>query len=235
MKSNLHFKILTLFPEMFPGTLGFSLAGKALDKGLWSYEPINIRDYGIGKHKQVDDYPYGGGHGLVIKPDVIGNAIRFNATTSHMPIYYMSPRGDPINNDIVDNIVNQSEVTIICGRYEGIDQRVIDEYNIKEVCVGDVVLSGGEPAAILMMDAIIRKIPGVLHNSNTLVEESFSKIFGEEELLEYPLYTKPQKWNKRAVPQILLSGNHAKIKEWKRSMSLDLTQKRRSDMLKGNI
>lgn len=226
----MHFTILSLFPDMFPGTLGFSLAGQALQENLWSYNAVDIRKYGIGKNSQVDDYIYGGGSGMVIRPDVLGAAIE-ESVDSHQKIYYMSPRGIPIHNEIIDDILSLESICIICGRYEGIDQRVIDEYNIQEVCVGDVVLSGGEPAALLLMDAIIRKIPGVINNNIALREESFGGMLGYKSLLEYDLYTKPAKWKGRSVPSVLTTGNHNNIKIWKAKRSLDLTKARRPDIL----
>ncbi len=229
MKFKLYFQILTLFPEMFPGHLSFSLSGKALKKELWSYKANNIRDYGIGKHKKVDDKVYGGGNGFVMRPDVLNNAILDNIQPN-MPIYYMSPRGTPINNDIIDNILEFSQIMIICGRYEGIDQRVIDKYNMQEVCVGDVILLGGESAALLMMEAAIRKVRGVINSPESLEDESFVNIGGNK-LLEYPLYTQPSSFLNLDVPEILLSGNHKKILEWRRNQSLDLTKKRRPDIL----
>ena len=167
---------------------------------------------------------------MVMRPDVLGNAIE-SCVTPRQKIYYMSPRGVPINNDIIDNILFSESICIICGRYEGIDQRVIDEYNIQEVCVGDIVLSGGEPAALLLMDGVIRKIPGVINNNIALQEESFSPMFDHQSLLEYDLYTKPAKWKGRSVPVVLMNGHHNNIKLWKAKRSLDLTRERRPDIL----
>jgi tRNA (guanine37-N1)-methyltransferase len=234
MESKLNIEILTLFPEMFPGTLGFSLIGNALKRGLWSYNVINVRDFGIGMHKQVDDIPFGGGHGMVIRPDVLGGAIKkaiFNQKDK-TNIYYLSPRGKPINNAIIDEIIEKKDIIMICGRYEGIDERIIEEYNPTEICVGDVVLSGGEPAAQLVLDACIRKIPGVLGNYDSLLEESFSDISEDDVLLEYPLYTRPRSWKSREVPNVLLSGNHKKISEWRYDRAIEETKKRRPELLK---
>jgi tRNA (guanine37-N1)-methyltransferase len=234
MKSNLNIEIVTLFPEMFPGYLAFSLAGNALVKGLWSYNIVNIRDFGIGFHKQVDDTQFGGGNGMVIRPDVLGPAIDQAIINQNgkKNIYYLSPRGIPINTNIIDQILKQKDIILICGRYEGIDERIIEEYNTVEICVGDVVLSGGEPAALLLLDACIRKVPGVLINQNTLVEESFGDISGGFTLLEYPLYTKPRTWKSREVPETLCSGHHKQIKEWRYNKAFEETKKRRPELLK---
>jgi tRNA (guanine37-N1)-methyltransferase len=234
MKSTLNIEILTLFPEMFPGTLGLSIIGNALKEGLWSYNIVNIRDFGIGPHKQVDDIPFGGGYGMVIRPDVLGEAIRkaISNQKDKSNIYYLSPRGKPISNYIIDEILEKKDIIMICGRYEGIDERIIEEYNPTEICVGDVVLSGGEPAAQLVLDACIRKIPGVLGNKNSLLEESFADISNDEILLEYPLYTRPRSWRSREVPNVLLSGNHKKINEWRYDRAIEETKKRRPELLK---
>jgi tRNA (guanine37-N1)-methyltransferase len=234
MNSQLNIQILTLFPEMFPGVLGFSIAGSALSRGLWSYNIINIRDFGIGLYQQVDDTPFGGGNGMVIRPDVLGRALdrAISNQNGKKNIYYLSPRGVPINNTIVDQILTEKDVILICGRYEGIDERVIEEYNTIEICVGDVVLSGGEPAAQLVLDACIRKIPGVLNNKDTLIEESFGNISNEVTLLEYPLYTKPRVWRDREVPETLLSGHHKQIKEWRYKKAIEETSKRRPEFIK---
>ena len=233
VKSSFNIEILTLFPSMFPGTLGHSIIGKALEKSLWTYNIIDLRNFGIGIHKQVDDIPYGGGSGMVIRPDILGSAID-NAISNQggkRNIYYLSPRGEPINNNLIDEILKKQDIILLCGRYEGIDERVIDEYNLTEICVGDVVLSGGEPAAQLLLDACIRKIPGVLGNQNSLLEESFNDSFNRI-LLEYPLYTRPRIWKSREVPSVLLNGNHKKIQDWRYDMSLEVTKNRRPELLK---
>lgn len=224
-----HATILSLFPEMFPGTLQYSLAGQALAKGLWSYDTINIRDFGISKHRNVDDEPYGGGNGLVMRPDVVGRALDSAIKKNKADIYYMSPRGKPLTQGLVRQIAEKGSIIILCGRFEGIDERLIEEYNATEISLGDFVLSGGEIAAMAVLDACIRLIPGVLANQSTLVEESFSCIDG---LLEYPLYTRPAQWNDRLVPEVLLSGNHQKIKEWRAEQSQKITAERRPDLLK---
>lgn len=230
---NFHAIILTIFPEMLPGTLAYSLAGQALKNNLWSYEVINIRDYGLTKHKNVDDEPYGGGNGLVMRADVLSGAIE--AALKKIPdgakIYYMSPRGAPLKQSFVRELSKQKNIIIICGRFEGIDERVIEEYNVTEISLGDFVLSGGEVAAVALLDACIRLIPGVLANQSTLIEESFSEAEEEGILLEYPLYTRPAKWRERSVPEVLLSGNHRDIKEWQKAEALKITAARRPDLL----
>jgi tRNA (guanine37-N1)-methyltransferase len=233
MNSKLNIEILTLFPEMFPGFLGFSLAGQGLSKGIWSYNIINIRDFGIGFHKQVDDTQFGGGDGMVIRADVLGPAIdkAISNQNGKKNIYYLSPRGIPINNKIIDQILIEKSIIMICGRYEGIDERIIGEYNVKEICVGDVVLSGGEPACQLVLDACIRKIPGILENQDSLIEESFGNISENMTLLEYPLYTKPRLWKSLEVPEVLLSGHHKQIKEWRLERAKEETKKRRPELL----
>ncbi|NRB10856.1 MAG: tRNA (guanosine(37)-N1)-methyltransferase TrmD [Rickettsiaceae bacterium] len=232
MTSNFHATILTLFPEAFPGSLGLSLAGKALRNNIWSYDVINIRDFGVGKHKKVDEVPCGGGNGLIMRPDVVGNALDYakkQKPNSH--IYYPSPRGIPLNQQLVQEILAKKEVIILCGRFEGIDERVIEEYNVTEISIGDYILSGGEVAALAVLDCIIRLIPGVLVNSETLKEESF-EVRKDKILLEHPLYTKPIKWRNREVPEILLSGNHKEIDKWKEKQALKITEKVRPDLLK---
>lgn len=236
MENLLHAVILSIFPEIFPGPLAFSLAGKALEKNIWSYETVNIRDFGITKHKTVDDIPYGGNPGLVMRPDVLGKAIEYSqeklskkeSVTKN--IYYFSPKGTVINQNIISKIISQKNVILLCGRFEGIDQRVIDEYNITEISMGNFVLSGGEIAAIALLDACIRLLPGVISNKESLREESFSA--GNEYLLEYPLYTRPQEWKNRSVPEILISGHHEKIKQWKKQESIKITKDRKPDLLK---
>jgi tRNA (guanine37-N1)-methyltransferase len=223
-----HATILSIFPEMFPGTLGYSLAGRALAKNIWSYEAINIRDFGLGKHKNVDDEPYGGGNGLVMRPDVLGNALDFTKMRyPHAKIYCMSPRGVPLDQKLVSKISKEKDIIILCGRFEGIDERVMLEYSAVEVSVGDFILSGGEAAAICLLDSCVRLLPGVLQNQSTLTEESFGEIDG----LEYPLYTRPRMWQSRSVPDVLLSGNHQEIEKWRKQQSLQITTQRRPDLL----
>ncbi len=225
-----HVSLLSIFPEMFPGTLQYSLAGQALESNIWSYSTINIRDFGRTKHQNVDDEPYGGGNGLVMRPDVLGEALDFALNSSPLAkIYYMSPRGKPITQKLCKEISQAKDIIIVCGRFEGIDERVIQEYNATEISLGDFVLSGGEIAAIALLDACIRLLPGVLVNQSTLADESFA---GDEELLlEYPLYTRPSNWRGRLVPEVLLSGNHAKIEKWQKAESIRITKERRPDLL----
>jgi len=226
--------ILTLFPEMFPGTLGQSIAGKALEKGLWSLNVTNIRDFAKDKHNTVDDSPYGGGAGMVMRADVLGDAIdslnNKPSTKNQKPkLIYMSPRGKMLTQKKTEELLVHENLAIICGRYEGIDQRVIDNYDVEEISVGDFVLSGGEIAAFLLIDACIRQIDGVLSNPKTLEEESFGE--GKyKNLLEYPLYTRPEIWRGSKVPSVLLSGNHKNIEDWRLKKSEEITENRRPDL-----
>lgn len=224
-----HVQLLTLFPEMFPGPLGCSLAGKALEKGIWEFEAINIRDFATGKHENVDDTPCGGGAGMVMRPDVLGNAIDAHIKEDTRLIY-MSPRGTPLTQSMAYELSGTPSIAIICGRYEGIDQRVIDEYNIEEISVGDYILSGGEIAALTLMDSCIRLLPDVIGNKSTLDEESFGENADYTGLLEYPLYTRPSTWRGRDVPQVLLSGHHEKINQWRLKMAEEITAERRVDL-----
>ena len=217
-------RIFTLYPEFFPGPLGKGLYGKALDKKIWKLETVNIRDYTTDKHKTVDDTTYGGGSGMLIKPDVLANSLDKNLKTKEK-IIYLSPKGKLFNQEMAKKISNEETVNLICGHFEGVDQRVIESRNIEEVSIGDFVLSGGESAAFVMLDAIIRLLPGVLGNETSVEEESF-----ENGLLEYPQYTKPQIWEEKTVPDVLLSGDHAKIKDWRLSQSEAITRDRRPDL-----
>lgn len=231
--TNFHATILTLFPEMFPGPLGLSLAGKALRNNVWSLDTVDIRSFGLTKHKNVDDTAYGGGNGLIMKPDVLSAAIEHSFTkTSARKIYYPSPRGKLYNQEIAHQALQEKNIIILCGRFEGIDERVIDEYNLQLISVGDFILSGGEIAAYTILDSIVRLVPGVLDNPETLKEESFEQICEEGKLLEYPLYTKPSIWRGKQVPEILMSGNHKEIAKWKKEQSLKLTRLHRPDLLK---
>ncbi len=223
-------KIITLFPQAFPGVLGQSLTGRALDQGLWALETIDLRPFGIGKHKNVDDTPAGGGAGMVLRADVVDAALRQAAANTpgartDWPVVYLSPRGKPFDQATAKRWAQADGLTLLCGRFEGVDQRVLDHHQIEEVSLGDFVLTGGEIAAQAMIDATVRLIPGVLGNEASAEEESHSNG-----LLEHPQYTRPAKWNGHAIPEVLLSGNHAKIDAWRREMSARLTQDRRPDM-----
>lgn len=224
------FNILTLFPEIFPGPLSVSVIGKALNKGIWNINIRNIRDYSNEKHKNVDDTPYGGGSGMIMRPDVLGNAIeQFFPHNSH--IIYMSPRGRLFNQGVAESLVsNYNEINIICGRFEGIDERVIEKFNIDEISIGDYVISSGDIAAMILIDACVRLLPGVFQSKNPLKEESFGKDLRYRNLLEYPHYTKPSVWKQMSVPNVLLSGNHSLIKQWRIAQSEKLTQYRRQDL-----
>jgi len=217
-------RIFTLYPEFFPGPLGKGLYGKALDEELWKLETVNIRDYATDKHKTVDDTTYGGGSGMLIKPDVLANSLDKNLN-SNEKIIYLSPKGKLFNQKLAKELSKEKTINLICGHFEGIDQRVIEARNIEEVSIGDFVLSGGESAAFVILDAIIRLLPGVLGNEKSVEEESF-----ENGLLEYPQYTKPQIWEEKTVPDVLLSGDHAKIKDWRLSQSEAITRDRRPDL-----
>ncbi len=227
-----HVNILTLFPEMFPGSLEQSLSGKALKRGSWSYNCVNLRDFGHGVHKSVDDTPFGGGAGMVIRPDIIERALIPLKNQGRK--IYLSPRGKILTQSLVQDLTQEENLTLLCGRYEGVDQRVLDVCGFEEISIGDYVLSGGEPAALILMDACIRLLPGVMGNKETFSEESFSSE--TEGLLEYPHYTRPAAWESadgitHDVPEILRSGNHKKIKEWREERSLELTKARRPDLL----
>ncbi len=215
--------VLTLFPEMFPGSLGQSLAGRALAEGIWSLDAVNIRDFAPGKHRSVDDTPFGGGAGMVMRPDVVDAAIR--ASHHGGPFIYLTPRGRLLDQKRVKSLAAEPGVTILCGRFEGVDQRVLDAHNAEEISLGDFVLSGGEPAALMLMDAVVRLLPGVTGNQESLEEESF-----EWGLLEYPHYTRPQTWDDRAVPEVLLSGHHEKIRAWRKRQAEEVTRQRRPDL-----
>lgn len=221
--------LLTLFPEMFPGPLGHSIAGKAKAKGLWDYKTVDIRNYADNKHNQVDDAPFGGGTGMVLRPDVVGAAI--DATIPEgTTLIYPSPRGKLFDQNYAKKLSQTSNVAILCGRFEGIDQRILDAYPIEEVSVGDYILSGGEIAALTIMDSCIRLLPGVISKKEALNEESFGENAEYTGLLEYPLYTRPSLWKKRDVPAVLQSGNHKEINAWRLKEAQEITKKRRPDM-----
>ncbi len=232
----LNFKILTLFPELFPGPLAASVTGAALEKKLWSIEAINIRDYAKDSRGTVDDAPYGGGAGMVLKADVIADAIESTDALRLTPyaskIIYLSPRGKVFTQKIARELAREKEIVILCGRYEGVDQRVLDEFEIEDISIGDYVLSGGEIAAFPFIDAILRNVEGVLGADESLAEESFGseKNPDFENLLEYPHYSRPQEWRGRAVPEILTGGHHKKISEWRKERAIELTKKVRPDL-----
>tara|TARA_B100000959_G_scaffold78082_1_gene82871 strand:- start:3592 stop:4281 length:690 start_codon:yes stop_codon:yes gene_type:complete len=217
-------RIFTLYPEMFPGPLDIGLNKKARDKKLWSLEVVNIRDYSSDKHKTVDDTPFGGGSGMLMRADVIANSLDKNISNKNEPIIFLSPKGKKFDQSYAKKILNKN-INLICGHFEGVDQRLLETRNIEEVSVGDFVVSGGEIGAFVIIDAAVRLIPGVLGNSSSLTEETF-----ENNLLEYPQYTKPQIWEKKSVPDVLLSGDHAKIKDWRLIQSKDITRRRRPDL-----
>jgi tRNA (guanine37-N1)-methyltransferase len=216
--------IITLFPEAFPGTLGLSLIGKALREGAWSLETVQLRDFGIGPHKSVDDTPAGGGAGMVIRPDVAAAAID-SIARNERPLVYLSPRGEPFTQAMAEEWARGPGVVLFCGRFEGLDERVIEARGMREVAVGDAVLAGGEAAALVVLEACVRLLPGVLGNESSVVEESFS-----EGLLEHPHYTRPREFEGRAIPEVLLSGDHAKVAAWRRAERERLTAKRRPDL-----
>ena len=217
-------RVFTLYPELFPGPLGAGLYKKAMDKKIWSLEVVNIRDYATDKHKTVDDTPFGGGTGMLMRADVIANSLDKNISNENEPIIYLSPKGKKFDQIFAKKILDKN-INIVCGHFEGVDQRLLETRNIEEVSVGDFVLSGGEIGAFVVIDTIVRLIPGVLGNSNSLTEETFERY-----LLEYPQYTKPQKWEKKDVPDVLLTGDHVKIKDWRLSQSKDITRRRRADL-----
>jgi tRNA (guanine37-N1)-methyltransferase len=218
--------ILTLYPDMFPGLLGQSLSGKALERGDWSLDCVQIRDFTTDRHRTVDDTPAGGGAGMVLKPDVLGRAIDGVCEGDDRPRLLMSPRGRPLTQARVRELAAGEGVIVVCGRFEGVDQRVIDARQLEEVSIGDYILSGGEPAAMILVDAIVRILPGVMGNALSGEQESF-----EGGLLEHPHYTRPQVWEGLEIPGVLTSGNHAAIERWRREEAEKLTRERRPDLL----
>lgn len=221
--------VLTLFPEMFPGPLAYSLAGQALEAGVWSLRTIPIRDFGLGRHRAVDDTPAGGGAGMVMRPDVLGAAIdHARAGETDVPLIYLSPRGEPLRQALAAELAAGPGVLLLAGRFEGVDDRVVEARKMREVSIGDYVLSGGEIAAMVLIEACVRLLPGVIGAAGSLSEESF-----EGGLLEYPQFTKPREWEGRPIPDVLLSGDHKKIAEWRKSEARRLTAKRRPDLLPG--
>jgi tRNA (guanine37-N1)-methyltransferase len=223
-------RVITLFPDAFPGTLGLSLTGKALEFGLWSLQTLDLRNFGEGRHRNVDETPAGGGAGMVLRADVVDRALRAAAEGTpadrqRWPVVYLSPRGTPFTQGMARRWAAGQGITLLCGRFEGVDQRVIDHHGMEEVSLGDFVLTGGEIAAQALIDSTVRLIPRVLGNQNSTEEESFS-----EGLLEFPQYTKPPVWEGRAIPEVLLSGHHANITDWRRGIAERLTKERRPDL-----
>ncbi|MHA1536360.1 MAG: tRNA (guanosine(37)-N1)-methyltransferase TrmD [Alphaproteobacteria bacterium] len=216
--------VLTLFPQMFPGPLGHSLAGKALRAGLWALDTVDIRDFAGDKHGTVDDAPFGGGPGMVLRPDVVDAALQSVAGRPG-PVIYLTPRGRRLDQGRLEAIAAGPGVTLLCGRYEGVDERVIGARDLEEVSLGDFVLSGGEPAAMALLDGAVRLLPGVLGDTRSLGEESF-----EGGLLEYPHYTRPQEWRGRPVPEVLVTGHHENIRAWRRAQAQEITRRRRPDL-----
>ena len=219
-------RVFTLYPELFPGPFNVGLYKKALKNKLWSLEVVDIRNYAEDKHKTVDDTPFGGGSGMLMKADVVARSLDKNISNKKEPIIYLSPKGEKFDQIYAKQMLN-NDINIICGHFEGVDQRLLETRNIKEISVGDFILSGGEIGAYVVIDTIVRLIPGVVGNSSSLAEETF-----EGNLLEYPQYTKPLKWEKKEVPPILLSGDHKQIKSWRLDQSRDITRRRRSDLWK---
>ena len=215
--------VLTIFPEMLPGPLAYSLAGKALKNGLWELRTIDIRNFATDRHRSVDDAPFGGGPGMVLRPDVLDRAIAGAGGVG--PLINLSPRGRPLDQARVRDLAAGPGVRLICSRFEGIDERVLEENAVEEISLGDFVLSGGEPAAIALLDACVRLLPGVVGAAETLDEESFTRG-----LLEYPHYTRPQEWHGRAVPDTLVSGDHGRVRAWRRAQAELLTRQRRPDL-----
>ncbi len=226
-------KILTSFPEIFPGPLDISLIGNARQRGIWSLEVINIKDFGITRTRRIDDTTYGGGVGMVMLPEVLANTIEFAKKDMNSPqIFYMSPRGEVHNQEKALEISGYHEIIFICARFEGIDERVIEEYNVSQISIGDYVLPGGDVAAIAVLESAIRLLPGVLSNQDALHEESFNYNANYGKLLEYPQYTRPAVWRERRVPEVLLGGNHEMIRRWRHTKSVEITKKFRPDLIK---
>ena len=221
----LKLKVFTIFPELFPGFLGWSMTGRALQENIWSLETVNIRDYAFDKHGSVDDTPSGGGAGMIMRADVLGHALDENYHGGR--IIAMSPRGKPLTQELVKELSREEEINVICARFEGIDERALEAYNVEEISIGDYILTGGEQAAQIMFDAIIRLLPNVLGNSESAVNESF-----EDNLLEYPQYTRPAEWRGRSIPEVLLSGHHKNIEKWRLEQAIEITKRRRPDLLK---
>ena len=219
--------ILTIFPEMFPGTLGYSVIGRALKKGIWNLNVIDIRSFAKDKHRSVDDRPYGGGPGMIMRADVIGSAIdEVLSKNKNTKLIYMSPSGTKLNQDISGQLIQFSNITILCGRFEGIDKRILDFYDFHEISIGDYILSGGEVASMVLIETCVRLIPDVISNAHSICDESFTSCYN----LEYPQYTRPAKWRGLEVPSVLLSGDHKKIDLWKAKQSHYITKQRRPEL-----
>ena len=217
-------RVFTLYPEFYPGLLNKGLYGKALSKNIWDLEVVNIRDFANDKHKTVDDTPYGGGSGMLMRPDILASSLD-KKIKANEKIIYLSPKGKLFNQNIAKELSKQKTINLICGHFEGVDQRLIESRDIEEISIGDFILSGGETASFIVLDSILRLIPGIIGNNKSLTDESF-----ENNLLEYPQYTKPQIWEKKGIPEVLLSGDHAKIKDWRLSQSEAITRDRRPDL-----
>ena len=217
-------QVFTLYPEVFPGPLSKGMYGKAMSKDLWNLKVVNIRDAAEDKHKTVDDTPYGGGSGMLLKPDVLAKSLDQNKVEGER-ILYLSPKGKKFDQYYAKRLAKEKSISLICGHFEGVDERVLSTRNIEEISIGDYVLSGGETAAYVVIDSVLRLLPGVLGNDNSKIEETF-----ENGLLEYPQFTKPQIWEEKAVPDVLLSGDHSKIKDWRLSQSEAITRDRRPDL-----
>ena len=217
-------RIFTLYPEFYPGFLNKGLYGKALSKNIWDLEIVNIRDFANDKHKTVDDTPYGGGSGMLMRPDVLANSLDKKIKSTEK-IIYLSPKGKLFNQNMARKLSKEKTINLICGHFEGVDQRLIESRGIEEISIGDFILSGGEAASFIVLDSILRLIPGIIGNNKSISDESF-----ENNLLEYPQYTKPQIWEKKGIPEVLLSGDHAKIKDWRLSQSEAITRVRRPDL-----
>jgi tRNA (guanine37-N1)-methyltransferase len=217
-------QVFTLYPEVFPGPLSKGMYGKAMSKDLWNLKVVNIRDAAEDKHKTVDDTPYGGGSGMLLKPDVLAKSLDQNKIEGER-ILYLSPKGKKFDQNYAKRLAKEKSISLICGHFEGVDERVLSTRNIEEISIGDYVLSGGETAAYVVIDSVLRLLPGVLGNDNSKIEETF-----ENGLLEYPQFTKPQIWEEKAVPDVLLSGDHSKIKDWRLSQSEAITRHRRPDL-----
>ena len=229
-KDKMHFNILTIFPDMFPGTLSGGVVGRALDRGIWSYDTINIRDFAINNYGSVDDTQFGGGAGMVMRPDALGDAL--DSIKNKGKIIYFSPRGQVLNQQLVRKLTSDQDAiyTLLCGRYEGIDERVIEQYDIMELSIGDYILSGGEIAAQVFVDSCVRLLDNVVHGGDDTTQNESFEIGG----LEWPLYTRPSVWRGQSVPEVLLSGHHGNIERWRKQQSVDITKERRPDLIKEN-